>query len=444
MNKITVFMNGTVVTQDAARPLIEDGAVVVQGDEIIACGTTEAIQTQYDLAAAYRVDAKGGLIMPGFMNTHNHIYSAMARGMHVFIPPKADLLTILKQLWWKMDASLTNELTYQSARMVYLECIKNGVTSMIDHHASYGEIQDSLSAIAAAAQEFQVKSCLGYEVSDRMGISAAHEAVLENERFINEAKQSDILEGMMGLHASFTLSDATLEFAAAHANGAGFHVHVAEGSIDETDCMEIYHMPIIKRFQHWGLLGKKSLMAHCIHINTEEMKILAQTHTPTVFNPESNMNNAAGYPPVLSMMQQGITVGLGTDAYTQDMMESFKAAVLLNKHALQDTTAGYTEVPQMLFVNNRDIMNRHFARPTGIIKAHAAADIIVVDYHAPTPLQKENLYDHILFGIQGHDVISTMANGKLVMENRELHGIDEEKIIADCRKGSETLWRTLA
>lgn len=444
MDKLTIFMNGTVITHDSACPLIAGGAVAVESGRIAACGAAEDLKRQYDFASAHIVDAKGGLIMPGFINAHEHIYSAMARGMAVNMPPRADLLTILKRLWWKLDAALTNDLTYKSAMLVYLECVKNGVTSVIDHHASYGEIDGSLSAIAAAAEQFHIRSCLCYEVSDRLGKDAAKKAVLENERFINEAKHSELLDGMMGLHASFTLSDATLALAAERAGGAGFHVHVAEGGIDEADCMEKHGMPIIERFSRFGILGEKSLMAHCIHIGGTEMELMAQTNTPAVFNPESNMNNAAGYPPVLPMMKRGVTVGLGTDAYTHDMLESFKAAALLNKHELHDTTAGFKEVPQMLFECNREILSRHFSVPAGIIKAGAAADIIAVDYHAPTPLNNDNIYSHILFGMSGRDITATMAGGRLLMENRELRGIDAEKITADCVKGSEQLWRQMA
>ena len=137
--------------------------------------------------------------MPAFINVHEHIYSAMARGMNIDGYAPKGFLDILDGLWWNIDRHLTNDLTYLSAMETYVECIKNGVTTVFDHHASFGEIKDSLFAIGQAAQELGVRSCLCYEVSDRDGQDKARQAVLENEAWIRHAQAdtTDMIAGMM-------------------------------------------------------------------------------------------------------------------------------------------------------------------------------------------------------------------------------------------------------
>jgi len=435
-----IIGNGTIVTHDENNTVLTDGAVVTSGNRIIDYGPYSQMKRIYNKASF--INAKGGLILPGFIDAHEHIYSMMARGMAVSLPQKADLVQILQNLWWKLDSKLTNDMTYKSARMAYLELVKNGVTTVFDHHASYGEISNSLSVIAQAAEEFSVKSCLCFEVSDRAGKDKMREAVLENERFMKETAKSQVLTGIMGLHASFTLSDETLEYCRQHSNGS-YHVHVAEGAIDQADCIKNYHMRIMERFNKFGILGPDTMAAHCIDISENEMEIIRNTGTAVIHNPQSNMNNAAGCPPILQMIHKGILVGLGTDGYTHDMLESYKTAGLLQKHNLQDAAAGFAEINEAMFANNRQLVTRHFGMKTGIIKNGCTADIIIADYNPPTPLTAANINGHILFGINGNNITFTMAQGNIIMKDRELLNIDEEKIIKDCRQGANKLWQKL-
>lgn len=228
--------NGHVVTRDTHNPYVPDGAVAIDGTKICGVGRTEDLRKHFPEASF--IDAKDGVILPAFINTHEHIYSAMARGLQIEGYAPQGFLDILDGLWWNIDRHLTNDLTYLSAMATYVECIKNGVTTIFDHHASFGEIKDSLFAIGQAAQEMGVRSCLCYEVSDRDGLDKARQAVLENEAWIRHTQQdtTDMLAGMMGMHAQFTLSDETLALAAEHKpDEVGYHIHVAEGIEDLHD-----------------------------------------------------------------------------------------------------------------------------------------------------------------------------------------------------------------
>ena len=434
--------NGKLITQNETCPLIEDGCVVVDANVIADFGTTQEMKQKYPQGTFY--DAAGRVIMPGLINTHGHIYSAFARGM-ILKDSKVskNFSQILENLWWRVDRALQLPEIEYSAYATYIEGIKNGVTTVYDHHASAGHVPDSLFTIADVAKKIGVRTSLCYEVSDRDGQEIADQGIKENADFIGYANKqnSDMVKGMFGLHASFTLSDKTLEKCVVAANGAGFHVHAAEGIDDLYDSLEKYGKRVVERLFDAKILGSQTLAVHCIHINGREMDILKHTDTMVVHNPESNMGNAVGCSAVLQMMDKGILMGLGTDGYTTDMLESFKVANILHKHNMGDPSVAWGETAQMLLKNNAAICARHFEKPLGIIEKGALADIIVVDYDAPTPITADNIASHILFGMMGRSVVSTMINGEFVMKDREIVTVDERKVMKKTREIAIDFWK---
>lgn len=439
-----IIGNGRMITRNSANPWFDDGAVVFDGGIIKKVGQTAQIKAEFPDAEF--IDAKGGVIMPGLINAHNHIYSAFARGLSVNGYNPKGFLDILDGMWWTLDRHLKLEQTRYSAIATYVDCIKNGVTTIFDHHASYGEIKDSLFAIGEEAKNYGIRSCLCYEVSDRDGKEKCMAGILENEAFIKYAQKddSDMIAGMFGLHAQFTLSDETLYQCNAHRpEGAGYHIHVAEGIEDLHDCLKKYGKRIVNRLFDMDMLGPQTLTAHCIYVNPHEMELLKETDTMVVHNPESNMGNACGCPPTMEIFRKGILTGLGTDGYTNDMFESMKVANVLHKHNSCNPNEAWAEVPAMLFEGNARIANRYFKTPLGILKEGAAADVIVVDYNPLTPMNESNCNGHILFGMMGRSVKTTVANGRVLMKDRELIGIDEEKVMAECRSQAEKVWKSI-
>ncbi|MCP3891068.1 MAG: amidohydrolase family protein, partial [Desulfobulbaceae bacterium] len=184
----------------------------------------------------------------------------------------------------------------------------------------------------------------------------------------------------------------------------------------------------VDRFPDMGILGSKGVAVPWNQIDEAEMEILKETDTIVVHNPESNMGNAVGCAAILKLLEKGILLGLGTDGYATDMLESFKVTNMLHKHNLCDPSVAWMESAQMLFDNNPKIVNRYFKKPLGIIENGAYADIIVVDYDPLTPINENNINGHLLFGTMGRQVVSTMINGKFVMKDRELASIDEKEI----------------
>ena len=437
---ILVF-NGNIITRDEKRPLIKNGAVFIEGNKIIEVGDSQLLMEKYSNEES--IDAKSCFVMPAFINMHEHIYSALARGLNIKGYVAKDFLTILDGMWWTLDRNLDNEFTKLSALQTYIDCVKNGVTTIFDHHASFGEIDGSLDAIEDAAREIGVRSCLCYEISDRDGLDKAKASGRENERFIKKVKtQNDgFIKAMCGMHAQFTISDEIFEYARSITpKDVGFHIHVAEGIEDLHDCLRKYGKRIVDRLDDFDILGEKSLFAHCIYVNKHEMDRIKETGTMVVHNPESNMGNACGCPPTMEMVNQGILVGLGTDGYTHDMIESYKVANILHKHHLSTGTAAWVEVPQMLFSNNAIMANRYFDIPLGKIKEGYAADVIVTDYYPYTPFDETNINGNILFGMNGRSVVTTIGNGKVLMKDRVLTMIDEQKTFSEIAEKTKKLW----
>ncbi len=439
---IKLIGNGNLITRNIDRKFIKNGAVAVEDDLIIDYGTTEDMKSKYQDHAF--TDAHDGLIMPGLINAHGHIYSAFARGMILSDGKESSNFgEILENLWWRVDRSLSLEDIRYSAYAVYLDSIKNGVTTYFDHHASGGNPQDSLFTIADVAAELGVRTSLCYEVSDRDGEEVASRGIRENSDFIKHCSRenSSMIKGMFGLHASFTLSQSTLEKCSEAGRDAGFHVHVAEGIEDLRHSLSTYNKRVVERLSDARILGDRSIAVHCIHVNDMEMEILKNSGTFVVNNPESNMGNAVGYAPLIQQMKKGITVGLGTDGYTTDMFESLKVANILSKHHLCDPRVAWGEAPQTLFINNRKIAEKFFSGRIGIIEKGAFADIVVADYNPHTSINENNIDSHLLFGVMGRNVVSTMVNGEFLMKDREILCADDEKIHEKAREVCDRFWK---
>ena len=439
-----LIANGRVITRDSANPYFEDGAVVIDGTRIKEVGERAALEAKYPEASF--VDAHGGVIMPGLINAHTHIYSGLARGLSIEGNNPTNFYEILDGTWWNIDRHLTLDGTRACAYATILDSIRNGVTTLFDHHASFKEIEGSLFAIRDVAKELGIRACLCYEVSERDGEEKCLAGIKENGAFSRWAAKEgdDMIAAMFGGHALFTISDATFEKMVEENNGlTGFHIHVSEGLDDVYDSMNKYGTRSVHRLLANGILGKKTMLGHCIHINPAEMDIIKETGTWVVNNPESNMGNAVGCAPVLKMMEKGIPVCMGTDAYTHDMLESLKAFLCIQRHNACMPNVAWGEGVTMLFENNRNIAEQYFGVPVGILREGAAADVIVMDYKPFTPFSDENIDGHMIFGMMGKNCRTTVINGRVVYRDRAFVDIDEDKINAWTLEQSKQLWGEL-
>lgn len=222
--------NGRLITRSCTNPYLENGAVALDGETVQETGTLEAMRAKYP--GAEFVDVKGGVIMPGLINVHTHIYSGLARGLSIDGFHPANFFEVLDGQWWNIDRHLTLDGTRACAYATVLDCIRDGVTTIFDHHASFGEIPGSLFAIKDVCAELGMRACLCYEVSERDGAEKCAQSIQENADFARWAakEDSDMVKAMFGGHALFTISDRTFEEMVKANDGlTGFHIHVAEG-----------------------------------------------------------------------------------------------------------------------------------------------------------------------------------------------------------------------
>ncbi|MDD5557174.1 MAG: putative aminohydrolase SsnA [bacterium] len=436
--------NGTVVTLGGSNKVIHDGAVWVRGGAVEAVGKTAAIRKK--AAGAEFVDARGMIVMPGFINAHMHLYSTFARGLSPKGRPPANFVQILERLWWPLDRALREEDILYSALVPLIDCIRGGTTTILDHHESQDAQRGCLDPLEEALRRTGVRGCLCLGVSDRYG--KGREGIEENVRFAGRIRArrergDDLVAAMFGLHALFTVGEETLaeSVAAAGDLGVGIHLHVAEDAADQALNEKRYSQRVVRRLNRAGALGPRSLAVHCVHVNDAEMDLLRNTETPAVHNPQSNMNNAVGVAPVIRMLSKGVLVGLGTDGMTANMRDEVRVANILHKLAARDPRVFFAESCRLLLEHNAAIAGRHFARPLGVLKKGAHADIILVDYDPPTPLNEATFLGHFLFGICGARVDTTIVGGRVLMRGGEILAVDEEKVHARSRALAAAFWR---
>ncbi|MFA7008069.1 MAG: putative aminohydrolase SsnA, partial [Elusimicrobiales bacterium] len=381
--KTILIKNALIATLGAGNKLLKNHAILIEGGLIKRIGPQKSFKGRYSKV----IDGSGKLAMPGFINAHMHFYSTFARGLGK-AGPSRNFTEVLENLWWRLDKRLTNADSYYSALTPLIDAVRKGTTTLIDHHASPFAVKGSLRSIERAVRETGLRASLCYELSDRDGKEPAQAGLEENTEFIKYASalQDNRIRAMFGLHASFTVTDATMEEAAyrGHTLKTGFHIHAAESQADQLYAEAHYRMRVIERLEGFGILGPRSIAAHCVHINEREMEILARTHTAVVHNPQSNANNAVGIADITAMAKKGVLVGLGTDAMTVNMLEEVRAAVWL-QHLKHDPSQGFGEAVYALLANNAEIACRQF-KNVGILKEGFCADLILLDYRPPTPL----------------------------------------------------------
>jgi cytosine/adenosine deaminase-related metal-dependent hydrolase len=473
--------NGTVITAGKTPAVLPSHSVLIENGYI----TRIAPKNRLKASAAKRIDASRKVVAPGFINAHTHFYSTFARGL-TKTRPAANFVDVLKNLWWRLDSALTTEDCYYSALVPLLESIRHGTTTLIDHHASPHAVRGSLIAIEHAIRQTGLRACLCYEVSDRDGARIAKEGLEENVAFIRHCKRSEAraarseaggqqppvrgsrfkVQGsgfaapprpstlnsqpttaaLFGLHAAFTLKDSTLEKAAALGQllGTGFHIHVAEAESDQQYSQQKHRLRVVERLNKLGILGPRSIAAHCVHVNRRELDLLAETQTAVVHNPQSNMNNAVGVADVVAMAKRNVLVGLGTDAMTTNMLEELRAALWAQHLRAQNPSVGFSEVVNALFSNNPRIAGRIFNLPLGELREGCIGDVVLIDYDPPTPLDDSTSFGHMVFGISQATVDTTIVGGKVLMENKRLAlDLDEPRINARARELAAKLWKRL-
>ncbi|MDQ7849164.1 MAG: amidohydrolase family protein [Armatimonadota bacterium] len=420
---------GTVLTAlHPARLATVD--VLIEEGRVAALGAAPA--------GVPRRDCSGCLVVPGNVNAHTHLYSALARGMPYRLPPPANFLQILQRVWWRLDRALDEESIRASALVAGMEALLAGTTTVIDHHASPNAIDGSLDVIAEALEELGLRSVLCYEVTDRDGPERAGAGLRENARFLRE--QRPLARGLVGAHASFTLSRETLAACVALAREAsrGVHIHVAEDPVDERDAEARFRRRVVHRLAEAGALDGGAVLAHCVHVDGAEAALIGERGATVAHNARSNMHNAVGHAPLHRL---GPRVVLGTDGIGSDMFAESQAAYWRGREEEIFLSPTW---PLQRLAAGADLAGQIFAEPLlGRITPGAPADLAVLQYTPPTPLQEENVAGHWLFGLSARLVRDVLVAGELVVADRRLVRVDQEAVAATAARQARRLWGRL-
>jgi cytosine/adenosine deaminase-related metal-dependent hydrolase len=373
------------------------------------------------------IDCTGKLVTKAFAVGHHHVYSALARGMPAPKKTPSNFHEVLKYIWWNLDKALDAEMIEASALATAIACAKAGSTFVIDHHASPNAIEGSLDIIARAFEKVGLSHLLCYEITNRDGIDKAELGLAETENYLKKK------QALVGLHASFTVSNATLQKAAdlIEKYQSGAHIHVAEDLYDQRHCIENYHKRVVERLNDFSLLNSsKTILGHCLHLSDNERNIIKNSTAFVVQNMDSNLNNKVGY---FNSEGLGKNIFLGTDGMHSDMIKSAQSAHFMgqkyDKMNFGEVYFRLRKVHDYLEQNN--------------FEGDGANNLVVFDYPSPTPINQDNFLGHFLFGFSSNDIQHVISDGKLIVKNRKVLTIDEKEVLKFTKEQAVRLWEKL-
>jgi putative selenium metabolism protein SsnA len=408
---------------------VERASLRIDGETIVERGPSLAPAIGEEV-----LDLEGALVLPGLVNAHTHLYSALARGMPGPAEPPRSFVEILGKVWWRLDRAHDEESVYLSGLVGAIEAARSGTTVLFDHHASPSFIQGSLATLRRAVEEVGLRSVLCYETTDRNGLVGRDAGIEENRAFL-AAGASTLTLGMVGAHASFTLSDESLDLVAevVRDRSSSLHVHVAEDRADVEDCRRRSGAGIVERLRRHDLLARRAILVHGVHLTQDELREAQSGGAWVIHCPRSNMNNAVGHAPTAAFRR----AALGTDGLDEDMLAEARVAFLRMRDA--GRADAFAAVLEMLVGGHR-LAEAFFGLPLGRLDAGTPADLVVLDGRSPTPLTSENLAGHLLFGLDRSHVRSTMVAGRFALRDRRVVNVDEAAVLASARTAARRLW----
>jgi putative selenium metabolism protein SsnA len=399
--------------------LVEEGSPEIQ---FIEKGSLVAKDPDLDV-----INCKGKLVTKSFALGHHHVYSALSRGMHAPAKKPVNFHEMLKSVWWTLDKCLDKEMIESSALVTAIACAKAGSTFVIDHHASPFAVRGSLDSIARAFDRVGVSHLLCYEISDRDGEKITRDGLDETQSYLKDH------QGLVGLHASFTVGNDTLSQAVELMTrfNSGVHIHAAEDQYDQDFCIRNYGKRVIERLNDSGILkSPKTILAHCLHLDENERGLIRNSPCWVVQNAESNMNNNVGY---FNSEHLGQNIMTGTDGMHSDMLQSAKAAFFSGQR--YDKISCQTAYERVRNVN-RYLSENNF-------KGDGDNNLVVLDYNSPTTINQENFFGHFIFGINSNHVSDVISNGRLIVRNRQIITVNENEILKESRECADRLWKKM-
>lgn len=462
----TTILAAKWVLPSVEEGLKEDWAVVIRGGKIAEVGPREQVLALHGAsgrgagtegrfesfdessrrpgaAAEITVEDLGErLVMPGLVNTHNHMYGVLSHGITVPVSPTG-FMSFLEDFWWPyVEDRLNHDLVRICTALACTEMIKSGVTAFSDILEAPYAIPGALVAEAEVVESAGLRGVLAFEATERAGEKIAALGIDENEEFIRWARTRShgLLDGMMCVHTTFTCSPSYLRKSKkkAQALGAMSEMHLSESRFEPEICKSRYGKLPVEVYREIGFLDGDVLASQCVKVTDEEIEMLSQAGVKISHMPLSNCEVGGGIAPIPSMLERGLTVGIGTDGYITDFFQVMRGTFLIHKAA--------QESPQVMPARIVfDMATRRGAvamglKNVGVLKPGYRADLVALKTDLPTPITKENVYDQIVLFCGPTDVDLVMVEGNVLARGGRLLTLDEERVRAKMREAARKFW----
>jgi 5-methylthioadenosine/S-adenosylhomocysteine deaminase len=429
-----LIVGGTVVTMDAAYRLIDDGAVAIRGDSILAVGTRSELSAQY--ATQKTLDARGALILPGLINGHAHAAMSLFRGL-------ADDLALdewlQKHIFPAEAHNVNEEFVARGTRLSVLEMLRGGITTYADMY--YFE-----DVVARVTKEAGMRGILGETIVDfpAPDNKTPAEALAYAQDYVTKWKDDPLISPAVAPHAIYTCSEKTLLDSAALArrNRVPILIHISEALFEIEQSRKKQALSPVSYLGKIGFLGPDVVAAHCIWVDAADVALLKHFSVGCIHNPSSNMKLASGVMPVVDFLASGQAVGLATDGAasnnSQDIFEEMDTAAKLQKIARMDPRAlPAVQVVEMATLGGARAL--HMDKLIGSLEPGKKADVIFVDTSGPHATPMYDVYSQLVYALRGSDVKTVIVCGKLLMENHHMLTLDEEQILREAREYQKKL-----
>ncbi|MCB2293276.1 amidohydrolase family protein [Clostridium algoriphilum] len=412
----------------------KENQYVLFHNEIIDVGPMSEFKAEGEV-----IECRGCIVMPGLINCHTHIYSTFARGINISFDPKS-FKDILDKYWWKIDRSCNKATVYYSGLINGYESLSNGVTTIIDHHASGIDITGTLDELKKSlCNVVGMRGIFCFETSDRFDIN---KCIDENLKFTSYRTEKSA--GLFGMHASMSLNDKTLKKIQECIEDLPIHIHVAESIEDENDCMQKYGITVIERLQNFNLLKENSILAHCVHINEVEADIIAKSKAYVAINPTSNMNNAVGLVDYRLLKERNIPCIIGNDGLGTNITREYLNLFFGMKSRFKSPAAFTLEDLRVVIDNGYKYASKTLGIKLGRIKKGYKADMLIVPYNAPTNINIDNAFEHVFYGVfDNFHPREVYCDGNCLIKNYNTK-VNIKEVYSKAQQEADRLWERIA
>jgi 5-methylthioadenosine/S-adenosylhomocysteine deaminase len=429
-----------VVTMDATQRVIEDGAIAVRGDSIVAVGPRAELEAKY--ISTRKISAPQGLVMPGLINGHTHAAMTLFRG----IKDDVTLQDWLTNYIFPAEArNVTEDFVTWGTRLGILEMLRGGTTTYTDMY--YFEDAVARETKAAGMRGVLGETFIDFPAPDNKTLA---DTLAYSEKFLKHWQGDSLIHAAVAPHSVYTDSADTLHAAAglAHKYHAPILIHVSETKKEVDDNRAVHNLSPVAWLDQLGVLGPDVVAAHCIWIDAADIALLAKSQTGCVHNPSSNMMLASGVAPVRAMLSAGVRIGVGTDGPAGsnndlDMMEEMDLAAKLQKISHMDPQAlGAKQAVEMATIGGARAL--HMENEIGSLEAGKKADLIVINLNEANAVPLYDVYSQIVYALKASDVLDTIIGGRIVMQNGRVLTLDEPAILAKARELGAQVKQSLA